>query len=268
MYRERGQEELTHEENMKYHTNDPTHFWSESQPLEGYGNLTHPCAQNDKLVNDCYDGLLCEETNKFDGALITRDPHTLVFYDMSFLREAFEVCCELVSLWHVLCPRMLRRLFRDYHLACFDIECLCALINESLSMPLIDDSSCLLESQNRLTFEVDSVLSDLECSKSKIEDKNEVILFYSINGDDVEYFPQNSFHAKVDFIFPLDSFFPFKQPMIKETLMIHATLIAICLERLFMVLTWANICLIAYSFACLCRRRTIGPISQTFDTYD
>lgn len=180
-----------------------------------------------------------------------------------------EGCLDLVCESNALNFQRLDHLVRDYHLACFDIVSLCALTNDHLSNPfMLDDSSCFLESHNRLLFEVDCILSDLKCSKVKDEDRNEEIVFYLINGDEVEYFPQNSFKVKVDFIFNLDSFFPLEHSMIKNALVVHATFVVNFLESLFMVLTWTKMCLMSYSFACPCRRRTIGPLSQTFDTCD
>ncbi|KAJ4904794.1 hypothetical protein Rs2_18745 [Raphanus sativus] len=117
-------------------------------------------------------------------------------------------------------------------------------------------------------LDVDKLFLEIENPLVKNNHENVNIVFYSVDGDRVDYFVKTSFEPVVDFIFPPNAFDSHAYLNIKEHLIFHDSSIVKLFDEKSVYFLWTVVCSFAHLVSCSCRRRTKGALAQPFDTYD
>uniref|UniRef100_A0A1J3EAI5 Uncharacterized protein n=1 Tax=Noccaea caerulescens TaxID=107243 RepID=A0A1J3EAI5_NOCCA len=180
-------------------------------------------------------------------------------------------CHDLICETHRLDTLRVEKLTRDYHEICFDINHLSALNAHDLEFkfPVLEESKSILEkSYLGDVLDVDKILNEAEGSKVEIDFREEDIVFYMIDGDEVDYFVMNSFKPEVDFIFPSNAFDPHEHLSIKENFKLYAIIVVELFDVKLASLAWIVGCCLAHVVFCNNRRRTKDALAQPFDSYD
>ncbi|XP_056845529.1 uncharacterized protein LOC130496901 [Raphanus sativus] len=240
-----GREVTKYEFNVAYDLKEVMD-WAPPLQLEGieisilelqFEKICLPCGENiahdhDSLVliNECLD-MICE-TRKLDELRIEK-----------LARVHIEVCFD-----------------KSYLCASFDLESEFLILNEPrplLSLADIGDE-----------LDVDKLLLEIENPLVKNNHENVNIVFYSVDGDRVDYFVKTSFEPVVDFIFPPNAFDSHDYLNIKEHLIFHDSSIVKLFDEKSVYFLWTVVCSFAHLVSCSCRRMTKGALAQPFDTYD
>ncbi|KAJ4906675.1 Uncharacterized protein Rs2_10333 [Raphanus sativus] len=240
-----GREVTKYEFNVAYDLKEVMD-WAPPLQLEGieisilelqFEKICSPCGENiahdhDSLVliNECLD-LICE-TRKLDELRIEK-----------LARDHIEVCFD-----------------KSYLCASFDLESEFLILNEPRPLLSLADTGDELD--------VDKLLLEIENPLVKNNHENVNIVFYSVDGDRVDYFVKTSFEPVVDFIFPPNAFDSHAYLNIKEHLIFHDSSIVKLFDEKSVYFLWTVVCSFAHLVSCSCRRRTKGALAQPFDTYD
>lgn len=213
---------------------------------------------------------ICDLTFEFQDY---EDSHMLcvgdIAYDLSFsmlIDECYDLICETQRLDTL----RIEKFARDYHEICFDISYLCTLNDHDLkfnSSMLEESRSFLAKSDLGDEFDVDKILTEIENPKVEKDDRNDNVLFYMIDGDEVNYFVTNLFKPKVDFIFPPNAFDSPEHATIKEFFKVYGFVVDYLDENIVYFL-WKVVCIFAHFVSYPNRRRTKGALAQPFDSHD
>lgn len=219
----------------------------------------------------------------------TLQSHSSVDYELSSLKELsssldtsmcireasyrlensllIDECCALISESEKLESLKIERLSRNYHEVCFDIDYLNTLNAHELS--ITEQSSSLLEKSDLGDeTDIDRILNEIDNPTVEMKSREENIVHYVVDGDEVDYFFIDSFEHEVDFIFPLNAFDPLVHSTIKEAFRLYDTLLVDVLDYNFSSLPWKIVSLFALFVPCFIRRRTKGRLAQPFDSHD
>ncbi|KAJ4889510.1 Uncharacterized protein Rs2_29258 [Raphanus sativus] len=193
-----GREATKYEFNVAYDLQEVM-YWAPPLQLEGI-EISILELQFEKIC------LLCGEN-------IAHDHDSLVL-----INECLDLICETRKLDEL----RIENLARDHIEVCFGKSYLCASFDLEFEFFILNEPRPLLALVDiGDELDVDKLLLEIENPFVKNNHENVNIVFYSVDGDRVDYFVKTSFEHVVDFVFPPNTFDSHDYLNIKEHLIFH-----------------------------------------------